>query len=180
MWFLNTGNHNTSSCVWHYSPTLRRCLQSASFPQIPNGWCSCLWHFSVWGKVQEPKTSIYFSPLLSRKAVEAPSVGEDLEGRERVGIQSKPSERGGVQKHWRARDAAVVGCKRGRGLASLRQECVCKWGDSDRKILSLNQLIITAVCQLTNGAQKQVPALQILSLQRNWGSFDFTDNTVKQ
>lgn len=53
-------------------------------------------------------------------------------------------------------------------------------GDSDRNILSLNQLIITAVCQLTKGAQKQVPALQTLSLQRNWESFDFTDNIVKQ
>ena len=31
-------------------------------------------------------------------AVEAPSFGEDLEGREWVGRQPKPSEQGGIQK----------------------------------------------------------------------------------
>lgn len=99
MWFLNTGNNNNSSYMWHYSPTLRRCLESAVFPRTPNGWRPCLWHFKFWGKVQEPKTLIYFSPLLSRRAVEALSFGEDLERREHMGRQSKPSERGGVQKH---------------------------------------------------------------------------------
>jgi len=106
---------------------------------------------------------------------EATSFGEDLEGREWVGRQSKPSEEEASRITESKRCCSRELQKRKRAGKLEARVCVqMRRGKSDGKIIALNKLVIIVVRLLTKGAQKQVPDLQT---QRSWESFDFA-NTV--